>query len=253
MQSSQMRTYHYVQRSINTWNGTLCKKIILIRHGESVWNQESKFTGWTNIPLSKTGKKEAENIAFSLIENNLFPNIIFSSVLDRSIETSNIIRSNMFKNIIDIPIHTSWRLNEKHYGTLEGIPREYIRNMYGDKFTQLMRKSFHMKPPILTEYKNVISYPIYKNCYFKKIMNGESKENVLERLLPYFENDIMSTLSENKLPLIVTHKHSARVLMKHLLQMNEEEFENYEFPNKKIVVLEFDNENNYVARNVIPY
>ena len=229
------------------------KKILLIRHGESVWNQESKFTGWTNIPLSTKGRKEAENVAFTLIENNLYPNIIFSSVLDRSIETSNIIRNNMVKNIIDVPIHTSWRLNEKHYGTLEGIPREYIRNLYGDKFTQLMRKSFHMKPTIIKAGTPYISYPIYKNCYFKKIMNGESKENVLDRLLPYFENDILFTLGENKLPLIVTHKHSARVLMKHLLEMNEEEFENYEFPNKKIVVLEFDNDNNYVGSYAIPY
>lgn len=229
------------------------KKILLIRHGESVWNQESKFTGWTNIPLSTKGRKEAENVAFTLIENNLYPNIIFSSVLDRSIDTSNIIRNHMVKNILDVPIHTSWRLNEKHYGTLEGIPREYIRNLYGDKFTQLMRKSFHMKPPIIKVGTPYTSYPIYKNCYFKKIMNGESKENVLDRLLPYFENDILFTLSENKLPLIVTHKHCARVLMKHLLEMNEEEFENYEFPNKKIVVLEFNNENNYLNSYDIPY
>jgi len=226
-------------------------KIVLIRHGESIWNQESKFTGWTNIPLSMKGKKEAENIAFELIEHNLFPDIIFTSVLDRSIETSNIIRNNIVKKTIDVPIHTSWRLNEKHYGTLEGIPREYIKKLYGDKFTQLMRKSFHMKPPIVKGCENISEYPIYKNCYFKKIMNGESKENVLDRMLPYFENDILFTLSENKMPLIVTHKHCARVLMKHLQQMNEEEFENYEFPDKKIVVLEFDNEINYISNYVI--
>ena len=232
------------------------KKMLLIRHGESVWNQESKFTGWTNIPLSIQGRKEAKDIAFSLNEHKLYPNIIFSSVLDRAIETSNIIRNNTVKNRTDVPIHTSWRLNEKHYGTLEGIPREYIRNLYGDKFTQLMRKSFHMKPPIIKTVEKAdpfTSYPIYKNCYFKKIMNGESKENVLDRLLPYFENDILFTLGENKLPLIVTHKHCARVLMKHLLEMNEEEFENYEFPNKKIVVLEFDSENNYMGSYPIPY
>jgi 2,3-bisphosphoglycerate-dependent phosphoglycerate mutase len=230
------------------------KKVLLIRHGESIWNQESKFTGWTNIPLTDNGRKEAENIAFTLIKNDLSPNIVFSSVLDRSIETSNIVRSNLIKNTsIDIPIHTSWRLNEKHYGTLEGVPREFIRNLYGDKFTQLMRKSFNMKPPILQNYENMKEYPVYKNCYFKKIKNGESKENVLERLLPYFENDILFTLSENKLPLIVTHKHCARVLMKHLLKMNEEDFEYYEIPNKGIIVLEFDDDNNYLNNSIIRY
>jgi 2,3-bisphosphoglycerate-dependent phosphoglycerate mutase len=230
------------------------KKVLLIRHGESIWNQESKFTGWTNIPLTNNGRKEAEKIASTLMNYNISPNIIFSSVLDRSIETSNLIKNCLIKNKhVDIPIHTSWRLNEKHYGTLEGVPREYIRDLYGEKFTQLMRKSFIMKPPILQNYENKTEYPIYKNCYFKKIKKGESKENVLERLLPYFENDILFTLSENKLPLIVTHKHCARVLMKYLLKMNEEDFENYDIPNKGILVLEFDDDNNYMNNNIIKY
>ena len=234
------------------------KKIALIRHGESIWNQDSKFTGWTNIPLSNNGKIEAENIAWALIENKIYPNIVFSSVLDRSVETSNIIR-NIFEklNLCDMPIHTSWRLNEKHYGTLEGIPREYIRNLYGDKFTQMMRKSFHIKPPIIKNlhlnFKNLSEYSIYKNCYFNTIKNGESKENVLDRLLPFFENDILFTLSENKLPLIVTHKHSARVLMKHLLKMDEEDFENYEFPDKTIVILNFDDDNNFIYYDIIKF
>jgi len=231
------------------------KKIIMIRHGESIWNQESKFTGWTNIPLTDNGRKEAENIGLTLIEQNLVPNIIFSSVLERSIVTSNIVKQVVSKNnkSYDIPIHTSWRLNEKHYGTLEGVPREFIRNTYGEKFTQLMRKSFSMKPPVLKNLDTNLEYPIYKNCYFKRIKNGESKENVLDRMLPYFENDIMFTLSENKLPLIVTHKHSARVLMKHLLNMNDEDFEHYDIPNKSIMVLEFDDNNNYLNNSVIKY
>jgi 2,3-bisphosphoglycerate-dependent phosphoglycerate mutase len=136
---------------------------------------------------------------------------------------------------VNIPIHTSWRLNEKHYGTLEGVPRKHIRDIYGEVFTQMMRSNFTMKPPVL---KNVVSsqYPVYKNCYLETIKHGESKENVLSRLLPYYENDILYTLSEGHTPLILTHKHTARVLMKHLLQMNDEVFENYELPNKILVV-----------------
>jgi 2,3-bisphosphoglycerate-dependent phosphoglycerate mutase len=141
-----------------------------------------------------------------------------------------------------LPIHTSWRLNEKHYGTLEGIPRKYIRDVYGELFTKMMRSNFTMKPPILksTDVKdanvNAGTYPVYKNCYLESIKHGESKENVLARLLPYYENDILYTLSEGHTPLILTHKHTARVLMKHLLQMNDEVFENYELPNKILVV-----------------
>jgi bisphosphoglycerate-dependent phosphoglycerate mutase len=97
-----------------------------------------------------------------------------------------------------------------------------------------------MKPPIIKNYNYDLSYPVYRNCYFKKIKNGESKENVLERLLPYYENDILYTFTENKFPLIVTHKHTARVLMKYLLKMKDEEFENYQLPDKKILLINLD-------------
>jgi 2,3-bisphosphoglycerate-dependent phosphoglycerate mutase len=211
-------------------------RILLARHGESIWNHDSKFTGWTNIPLSKKGINEAINMSKALITNNLHPNIFFTSVLDRAIDTGNIIKNEINK---DYPLHTSWRLNEKHYGTLEGIPRKYIRDVYGDLFTQMMRTNFTMKPPVLKNMalETVSSkYTIYRNCYLDSIKNGESKENVLSRLLPYYENDILYTLSEGHTPLILTHKHTARVLMKHLLKMNDEVFENYELPNKIIVV-----------------
>jgi 2,3-bisphosphoglycerate-dependent phosphoglycerate mutase len=211
------------------------RRIIIARHGESIWNQDSKFTGWTNIPLTEKGRLEAKKMATILIPYN--PTIIFTSVLQRSIETSTIIQKNLNSDI-NIPIHTSWRLNEKHYGTLEGIPRKYIRDVYGEVFTQMMRSNFTMKPPVLKNIalEKVSNYPIYRNCYLDSIKNGESKENVLTRLLPYYENDILYTLSEGHTPLILTHKHTARVLMKHLLQMNDDVFENYELPNKIIVV-----------------
>jgi 2,3-bisphosphoglycerate-dependent phosphoglycerate mutase len=212
-------------------------RIIIARHGESIWNQDSKFTGWTNIPLTDKGRLEAKKMAYVLKPYK--PSIIFTSVLQRSIETSTIIQKELQEN--SIPIHTSWRLNEKHYGTLEGVPRKYIRDVYGELFTQMMRSNFTMKPPVLKNLNEIdISsshkYPVYRNCYLESIKHGESKENVLSRLLPYYENDILYTLSEGHTPLILTHKHTARVLMKHLLQMTDEVFENYELPNKILVV-----------------
>ena len=212
-------------------------RIIIARHGESIWNQDSKFTGWTNIPLTDKGRLEAKQMA--MVMKSYQPSIIFTSVLQRSIETSTIIQKEL--QMKDIPIHTSWRLNEKHYGTLEGVPRKYIRDVYGELFTQMMRSNFTMKPPVLKNLNEIdISkshkYPVYRNCYLESIKHGESKENVLSRLLPYYENDILYTLSEGHTPLILTHKHTARVLMKHLLQMNDEVFENYELPNKILVV-----------------
>jgi 2,3-bisphosphoglycerate-dependent phosphoglycerate mutase len=225
-------------------------RILITRHGESIWNHDSKFTGWTNIPLSNKGIDEAYSMYEALVNNNLYPNIFFTSTLDRAIDTGNIIKNKLNK---DYPLHTSWRLNEKHYGTLEGVPRKYIRDIYGDKFTQMMRSNFNMKPPIIKGHDFKYGYSSYKNCYFEKIKNGESKEDVLTRFLPYYENDILYTLTENKLPLIVSHKHTVRVLMKHLLKMNEEEFENYELPSKKILDIQLDEKFNYIKSNEIEY
>lgn len=226
------------------------KRILLIRHGQSIWNQDSKFTGWTNIPLTNNGKKDAFLISKKIIEKSLKPNIIFSSVLDRCIHTSNIIKYNLKSKI---PIHTSWRLNEKHYGTLEGIPREKIRKEYGDKFTEILRSNFFIKPPIIKNCVADHKYTVYKNCYFKSIINGESKEDVLNRLLPYYENDILYTLTENKTPLIVTHKHTARVLMKFLLKLNEEEFESFKLPENNIIILNYDKKLKYKRFDLIKY
>jgi 2,3-bisphosphoglycerate-dependent phosphoglycerate mutase len=207
-------------------------RIILIRHGQSIWNQDSKFTGWTNIPLTNYGRKEATQMARNLIKHQIFPTVLFTSVLQRSIETSQLIQKE-YKQYM--PIHTTWRLNEKHYGTLEGVPRQHIRDIYGDKFTTMMRSNYTMKPPLI-KYPTMHDYPIYKNCYYHTIQHGESKENVLQRLLPYYENDILSTLHENHTPLIVTHKHTARVLMKHVLKLTDEKFEEYELPKQMIVL-----------------
>lgn len=232
------------------------KKLLVVRHGQSVWNHDSKFTGWTNIPLTQKGKDEATIIGKTLINNNLRPNIIFSSVLNRSIETSKLIKKELIEEHLDI--HTTWRLNEKHYGMLEGIPRQFIRDLYGEKFTKMMRGNFNMKPPVLK--KNEIDpeslinpYPIYRNCYFEKIKNGESKENVLNRLLPYFENDICYTFNEDKFPLIVTHKHCARVLMKHLLKIDDDDFENFDIPSKNIIYIELNDDLSYKNHSYIEY
>jgi 2,3-bisphosphoglycerate-dependent phosphoglycerate mutase len=227
------------------------KRFLLVRHGESIWNHDSKFTGWTNIPLTEKGKKEAYTISQSILNNKLYPNVIFSSVLTRSIDTSNIIKQQL--KLENIHIHTSWRLNERHYGNLEGIPRQQIRAIYGEKYTKMLRTNFHIKPPILVDYESPNEYPIYRNCYYKKIKNGESKENVLDRLLPYYENDILYTLTENSFPLIVTHKHTARVLMKHLLEISDDTFENYELPSKKILYVKLDDNMKYKSHEEIPY
>lgn len=224
--------------------------VLLVRHGKSIWNHDSKFTGWTNIPLVEEGRKESIRIANCLIKNNLIPDIFFSSVLQRSLETANIIKNEVNENAI---VHTSWRLNEKHYGTLEGLQRKYIRNEYGEKFTSMMRNNFYMKPPVLKHIQVQNEYSIFKNCYFDTIKHGESKQNVMTRMLPYFQNDILYTITENKLPLVVTHKHCLRVLMKHYLNMTDEEFEDYDIPSNLIVNMIFNENFDFISYRLIHY
>ena len=229
-------------------------KVYIARHGESIWNHDSKFTGWTDIPLTENGRTEAKVISHPLMHHEIRPNVLFSSVLERAINTSNIIKTHIEKETNTIvPMHTSWRLNEKHYGTLEGIPRQHIRDEYGDKFTQMMRNNFYMKPPVLTDLPMQSEYPIYENCYYESVKNGESKENVLERLLPYFENDVLYMLKKDNIPLIITHKHCARVLMKHLLEMSDEEFEDYSIPSNHVLELEFDDTRRLKKSKFIQY
>lgn len=236
------------------------KKFMIVRHGESVWNHDNRFTGWTNIPLTNVGIKEAKHMAKSLEENKLVPNIMFSSVLNRCMTTSNIIRRKL--DIEHVPFHTSWRLNEKHYGSLEGVPRENVRKKYGDKLTHLMRSNFYMKPLVLDKEDDVFdkkeeeeenSYSVFKNCYFESVKYGESKEDVLTRLLPYYENDILYHVNDNYLPLIVTHKHCIRVIFKHMLNLNDREFDTFTIQDNSIYIVSLDNELNYFKHEVLEY
>ena len=229
---------------------TFKNQFLLIRHAESLYNKHDKFTGWTNIPLSTNGLKESAQIGNKLIKLGFEPNVIFSSVLKRSIDTAQIIKNTINNNP---EMHTSWRLNEKHYGTLEGLDRQFIYKNFGDKFTDLIRNDFYAKPPVVKNLDVYKEYPVYKNCYIEKLKYGESKENVLTRLLPYFENDILSTIHENKLPLIVTHKHCARVLLKNLLNIPDHEFDQLQFPSKKICLVDLDYDFKYNYHQFFDY
>tara|TARA_B100000424_G_scaffold237165_1_gene202503 strand:+ start:698 stop:1402 length:705 start_codon:yes stop_codon:yes gene_type:complete len=215
------------------------KRLLIVRHGQSIWNQESKFTGWTNIPLNRDGKIEALNMAKMLNYYKLEPNIIYTSIMHRAVDTAQLINSELKNKAI---IKSDWRLNEKHYGTLEGVERAFIRTQFGEEYTKKMRADFTMMPPIINKKKNI--YGITRMCkeaeiYFNKIQNGESKKDVYNRAVPFYLEKIVPIV-KNDFPLIVTHKHTARVLMKHLLNINDKDFEKYNLPENKILYIELD-------------
>lgn len=229
------------------------RRLLIARHGQSIWNQESKFTGWTNIPLNNYGKIEAMKMGKILNHYNLKPDIIYSSIMYRAVDTSVLINNELENKAI---IKSDWRLNEKHYGTLEGVERSFIRTQFGDEYTKKMRADFTMLPPLLNNTPNN-NYNIVNMCneaynYFSKIKNGECKKDVYNRTIPFYLEKIVPII-DSKFPLIVTHKHTARVLMKYLLNINDKDFENYKLPENKILYLELDNNKKEKNTKLIDY
>lgn len=218
-------------------------QFLLVRHGESIWNKENKFTGWTDIPLTNNGKQQAEHMGEILLQNKIKPHCIFTSNLIRGLHTSQIIKSRLNN---DFEIYESWRLNEKSYGDCEGICRDDLIAWTSKDYVSELRRSFFMLPPKLEndQKHNLSDYQLRtcKHYYAHNLQNGETKEMVLHRLLPYWYEQIIPKVKDHMCPLIVTHKHTARVLIKYLTQMPLKEFDNLEFPNSQIHHIKLNSE-----------
>lgn len=218
-------------------------QFLLLRHGESIWNHQNRFTGWTDIPLTEAGKNQASNVGKILHKNKIKPYCIFSSDLQRSIHTSEIIKDKLNANL---DVKTSWRLNEKSYGDCEGVCRDdLIKHMSKDYVSELRRSFFMLPPKLENEMKyDFVDYQIKtsKHYYENNLHNGETKEMVLHRFLPYWYEEIIPKIKNHTCPLIVTHKHTARVLIKYLTHMPLQKFDNLDFPNSKIHHIKLNSE-----------
>jgi len=215
-------------------------RFVIMRHGESLWNKHSVFTGWSDIPLTQKGIYEAIKCGKILKESNIIPDKIFTSSLIRSIHSGMLVNDQLDDKIEK---STSWRLNEKHYGSLNGVKRSYLREMYGKEFTENVRDSYTMLPPLVNNVSaDREHFPLYMNDYISdKLISGESKEMVFKRCLPYWNNTLFPYILSRKMPLIVTHKHTVRVLMKHLLDISDENFINYKFDDKEMLCVSINN------------
>jgi len=235
-------------------------KFLMVRHGESIWNSNSTFTGWSDIPLTTKGIQEAINMGAILKNNYIYPTKIFTSELSRAILTSNIIATYSSDEYINlespIVIEKSWRLNEKHYGDLDGVRRQYLRDNFGDDYTKMLRNSYTMIPPTI-QYKMKNTYPIYMNKYYKQNIKGESKEMIYNRVIPYWNNILLPEITgyNNKYScsLICTHKHTARVIMKHVKNISDGDFEHYQLPEKKMLFITIDENGKFISEYLIDY
>ncbi len=215
-------------------------KLILVRHGQSVWNKENKFTGWTDVQLSNIGVEEAVKAGKVLKENNFVFDIAYTSVLQRSIDTLKYILKEL--NEENIKVKSSWKLNERHYGALQGLNKDDIRKKYGEKQLNLWRRSVNIRPPALK--KDDIRYSVndikYKNLRLKELPLTENLLDTSKRVVEYWNSDIREDIQNNKKVLIVAHGNSIRALMRYLDDLSDEEVVNLEIQTGNPICYEFD-------------
>lgn len=213
--------------------------LVLLRHGQSLWNLENKFTGWTDVPLTEKGILEAKEAGRKLKENGFNFDIAYTSVLVRAIDT---LKYALQEMNIDIPIKYSYKLNERHYGALQGLNKDETREKYGEEQVKLWRRSADVRPPKLTKEDSRYpgNDPKYKNLKEEELPLCENLLDTMKRTTSYFDEEIKSKLNDGKNVLIVAHGNSLRGLVKYLENLSNEEIVNFEIPTGVPYIYELD-------------
>ena len=219
-------------------------KLVLLRHGESKWNLENKFTGWTDVELTEKGEAEAKNAGELINNENINIDLVFTSVLKRAINTMNICLSNMDHN--NPQIFQDWRLNERHYGSLQGLNKSETAEKYGDDQVLIWRRSYDIKPPELDQDDD--RHPRfdkkYENLDSKILPSSECLKDTVERFLPYWEETISPNVKNGKKVMIVAHGNSLRALVKHLDKISDDKILGINIPTGTPLVYELDEDLN---------
>jgi 2,3-bisphosphoglycerate-dependent phosphoglycerate mutase len=201
---------------------TRTHQLVLVRHGESTWNKENRFTGWTDVDLSDKGVQEAQEAGRTLRNESYVFDIAFTSVLKRAIRTLWIMLDELDQ--MWIPVHNHWRLNERHYGALQGLNKVEMASKYGEQQVLLWRRSYDVRPPALE--KSDERYPgsdaRYRDLNEKEIPLCESLKDTVDRFLPYWHETLAPTIISGKRVLVSAHGNSLRALVKYLDNLSEE-------------------------------
>ena len=215
-------------------------KIVLLRHGESVWNKENRFTGWTDVDLTEKGVEEAIEAGKTFIKEGLNFDLVFTSVLLRANKTLELTLEEM--NLEGIPVRKSWRLNERHYGALQGLNKSETAEKHGEEQVLIWRRSYDIQPPALEKSDDRYpgNDPLYKDVDEKDLPLTECLKDTVERFLPYWENEIVPAIKDNKKIIIAAHGNSLRALVKHLDNISDEEILKLNIPTGLPLVYELD-------------
>jgi 2,3-bisphosphoglycerate-dependent phosphoglycerate mutase len=216
-------------------------KLILTRHGQSVWNAENRFTGWVDVDLSKKGILEAQKSGQLLKKLNIDIDVSYTSFLKRSIKTLTTI---LQENNLELKFNTSWEINERHYGSLTGFNKEEIKNKIGEEQFKKYRRSWDMAPPPMADDdKNQSLFsPLNANIPVGMIPFTESLKDTYARVIPYYEREIKKQIQENKNVLISAHGNSLRALCKYLFKISDQKISELEIPTGNPLIIEFDND-----------
>jgi 2,3-bisphosphoglycerate-dependent phosphoglycerate mutase len=212
-------------------------KLILIRHGQSQWNLENRFTGWWDVDVTEKGANEAWAAGELMKAKGIAPDICFTSVQSRAIKTLNLALEAIGR--LWLPVTKDWRLNERHYGGLTGLDKAETAAKHGADQVHIWRRSFDIPPPILDAGS---PYDLSKDPRYAgiKIPKTESLKDTIARVLPYYQNTIVPELQAGKTVLISAHGNSLRALVKHLSGISDEEITGLEIPTGQPMVYEFD-------------
>ena len=214
--------------------------LVLLRHGESVWNQENRFTGWTDVDLSPKGVAEAKDAGIILRAKGFSFDLAFTSVLIRANRTLEIVLDEM--NLKRIEVFKSWRLNERHYGALQGLNKAQTAKKYGDEQVAIWRRSYAVAPPPLTREDERFEghYTLYKDVNVADLPLSESLKDTVVRFLPYWTGTIEPFLRKQKRIIIVAHGNTLRALVKYLDSVSEADIVKLEIPTGVPLVYELD-------------
>lgn len=225
--------------------------LVILRHGESVWNKENLFTGWTDVDLSDTGREEAAQSGQALAAEGLDFDLCFTSYLKRAIYTLDIVLKEIDRSWL--PIVKGWQLNERHYGALQGLNKAETAEKYGEEQVKIWRRSYDTRPPALEEgdERDAHLQPAYRNVDPADIPMTECLKDTVARTWPYFESEILPQMQAGKRVLIVAHGNSLRSLVMQFEKLSEDEVVELNIPTGIPLVYEFDQNMNVLDKRYI--
>ena len=226
-------------------------ELVFIRHGFSEWNAKNLFTGWRDVNLTERGVEEAKSAGKKLLDANFEFDIAFTSVLTRAIKTCNIVLEESHQ--LWIPQVKNWRLNERHYGELQGLDKKATAEKYGDEQVHIWRRSYDTLPPLLDpkDPNSAHNDRRYANLPADVIPNGENLKVTLERVLPFWEDQIAPALLSGKRVLVVAHGNSLRALAKHIEGISDADIMDLEIPTGQPLVYKLDDNLKVVEKSYL--